>query len=747
MLQRPRFKPHYHVEVIEGEGVFVLSETEQTVLQGRLYEQVVPLLDGRPVEDLCACLSPPLSPARVFYTLNRLEQKNYLCEADETVPADQAALWSLQGLGPATAASLLAATPVSALGVGVAVEPLRELLDSLGVRLADDGELRVVAADHYLRRELRSINEVALRVGQPWLLVKPAGAQVWLGPLFVPGQTGCWECLARRLRANCPVLGYLDQLRAATGLPAVFRGQSPATQAVAWGLVAHAVASWVAHGKVSAVLEGKLQTLDLHAGEMRTHSLLRHPACPACGHADGRAGRAGQPVVLESRTKTYTEDGGHRAQSPQETLDRFGHLVSPICGAVTMLKPVAPAGADALHVYVSGHNVARTPGSLHHLKVDLRNASCGKGTSALQARASALCEGLERYSGQFQGDEPRRRARLRELAGDGLHPNACMLFSEAQYRKRQEENVRGAIFHRVPCPFDPDARIEWTPVWSLTRERVRYLPTGFCYFDYPRPDEEDFCVGCSNGNAAGNTLEEAILQGFLELVERDSVALWWYNRAAVPGVDLDSFHEPYLTRLRDCLEKYGRDLWALDLTSDLGIPVYAAVSRRAGGAAEQILFGFGAHLDPRIALLRSVTELNQMLAPLLDTPPDSPPKDLTDEDTLEWLRTARLDEHRYLAPRDGPPRTAADHPRVWGEDLKEDVLWCRSRAEAIGLEVLVLDQTRPEIGLPVVKVIVPGLRHFWPRFAPGRLYDVPVKLGWVAAPGTEEQLNPIPMFL
>jgi ribosomal protein S12 methylthiotransferase accessory factor len=64
-----------------------------------------------------------------------------------------------------------------------------------------------------------------------------------------------------------------------------------------------------------------------------------------------------------------------------------------------------------------------------------------------------------------------------------------------------------------------------------------------------------------------------------------------------------------------------------------------------------------------------------------------------------------------------------------------------------GLEVLVLDQTRPDIGLAVARVVVPGLRHFWARFAPGRLYDVPVELGWVARPLTEDELNPVAMFL
>ena len=64
-----------------------------------------------------------------------------------------------------------------------------------------------------------------------------------------------------------------------------------------------------------------------------------------------------------------------------------------------------------------------------------------------------------------------------------------------------------------------------------------------------------------------------------------------------------------------------------------------------------------------------------------------------------------------------------------------------------GLEVLALDQTRPEVGLPVAKVIVPGSRHFWARFAPGRLYDVPVRMGWLDAPRAEADLNPIAMFL
>src|SRR5262249_47067088 len=123
---------------------------------------------------------------------------------------------------------------------------------------------------------------------------------------------------------------------------------------------------------------------------------------------------------------------------------------------------------------------------------------------------------------------------------------------------------------------------------------------------------------CSNGCAAGNTLEEAILQGFLELVERDSVALWWYNRARRPAVDLDSFGEPYFDRLQSYLRERQREFWVIDLTADLEIPVFASICRRTDGD-ERIILGFGAHLDARIALLRAVTEMNQMLSsPLLE---------------------------------------------------------------------------------------------------------------------------------
>jgi ribosomal protein S12 methylthiotransferase accessory factor len=761
MLRRPRFQPHLQVETIPGEGVFLISEVKQTVLQGRLYELVVPLLDGRSTAEVCERLRGQIPPAQVYYTLTQLEQKGYLTESEPPraeddapvrCPPSETAWWTIQEIDPAAAARRLAEVAVAVRTVGdLDAEPFRALLRSLHVRLIDrdqhpkgPAQLEVVVTDGYLRDELEACNQEAARTGRPWLLVKPVGCQIWLGPLFRPGQTGCWVCLAKRLRANSPMVAYLEARNGQTGSTTVARCYSPATLQIGWGLAANAVVSWISRGELP-LLEGRIQTLDLLTGEAQTHTLVRQPSCPACGDP---APAAFRPVVLNSCKKAYTEDGGHRALTPQQTLDRFGHHVSSLTGAVSVLERDHLSGDGVIHVYLSGHNVARQPRSWSLLRSDLRSSTSGKGTTDLQARASALCEGLERYSAVFRGDEPRCRARASDLGDAAIHPDRCLLFSDKQYRESNVWNARGNRFDEVPQPFDPGAELEWTPVWSLTRGAVCYLPTAFCYFNYPQDPDRIYCWSDSNGNAAGNTLEEAILQGFLELVERDSVALWWYNRVRRPGVDLDSFAEPWLGQLRSYLASHQRDLWVLDITSDLAIPAFAAMSRRTDGAAEQIMFGFGAHLDARVALLRAVTELNQMLSHVLGAPADAPiGGPLSDPETVHWLRTATVADQPYLTPLDGPARVAASYPAWDSDDLRDDVLACQALVERHGMEMLVLDQTRPEISLPVAKVIVPGLRHFWARFAPGRLYDVPVQVGWLPEKLTEEQLNPVLMFM
>ena len=79
-MNRPRLRPHFHVEIVPGEGVVLLSDTRHSLLRGRLYELVVPWLDGRTADDVCEQVRAEASPADVYYALTQLERKDYLCE-------------------------------------------------------------------------------------------------------------------------------------------------------------------------------------------------------------------------------------------------------------------------------------------------------------------------------------------------------------------------------------------------------------------------------------------------------------------------------------------------------------------------------------------------------------------------------------------------------------------------------------------------------------------------------------------
>jgi ribosomal protein S12 methylthiotransferase accessory factor len=285
-------------------------------------------------------------------------------------------------------------------------------------------------------------------------------------------------------------------------------------------------------------------------------------------------------------------------------------------------------------------------------------------------------------------------------------------------------------------PFDPSAKIDWSPVWSLRDECFKYLPTSLLYFFYNNGPAATNIHADSNGCAAGNTIEEAIVQGFLELVERDSYAIWWYNRLQRSELDLSRFDDPYVRDLKAQLASTGRRLWVLDISSDLRIPSFVALSHAVENGHDFVEYGSGAHFDPRIALLRALTEVNQFLSIGLMGARKASPSD-------DGATPFSLRDHPYLTPNGHAP-AQSDYNFNFGRlDKREQVMACVNLAKRHGLDFLVLDQTRPDIEVPVVRVIVPGLRHFYRRFAPGRLYDVPVRLKLLDRPLAESELNPL----
>ena len=95
-----------------------------------------------------------------------------------------------------------------------------------------------------------------------------------------------------------------------------------------------------------------------------------------------------------------------------------------------------------------------------------------------------------------------------------------MGFSAYQYDNRDTLNAQvHKAYYLIPERFDENLNISWSPVWSLVDECFRYVPMAYTYFWFPRETDSTFCYAHSNGLAAGNSLEEAILQGFFEIFE------------------------------------------------------------------------------------------------------------------------------------------------------------------------------------------------------------------------------------
>jgi|SRR5271167_170460 len=430
----------------------------------------------------------------------------------------------------------------------------------------------------------------------------------------------------------------------------------------------------------------------------------------------------------------------HEAESPfgpQEILGTFGRFLDERTGIFTALRDYELPWESPVHVSVGELKpefcLSRPSG-----RPAISGRVCGAGASVLQAKVSCLGEALERHSGIFRGDEPRHAGRYSELAGEAIHPDSLTLFSESQYNDRDEWNRREGRHNWVPERFHAERSIDWSPAWSLTQRTTKYLPTAYCYFGYPFDPAHDFCRPDSNGNAAASSADGGVIHGFLELVERECASVWWYNRVRRPPVDIASFGSPDVVAIRSLCRLVGRSLDVLDITADRNIPAFVALSRSEEPPREDYALGFGAHFDARIALTRALTEMTQFLPVVMSG---------RDPDCFLPAENGPMDIS-FLAPDHQMASTlCSDFPRLAPCEPRQDVLRCVDLAKSWGLELLVLDQTRADLKMPVVKVVVPGMRSWWARFAPGRLYTLPVHRGWLAGPKVESELNPAHLIL
>jgi len=561
-------------------------------------------------------------------------------------------------------------------------DALASLFQASGFELDSAAPRVLVTTDDYLSRELL---QFAATEKRPWLLARTVGRGLIIGPAFNSGGV-CWGCLAYWLRARrwlqAAVLGRGEQ----TGLPQPAVAATPAFVAAAIGHLTIAMLRW---GNGSTEFDGRFRYFDLPSGSSSQFELTPRASCGCAPPKRVSIDNWANPVtgiVFDLSTTPGTIGGMYQL--------RANHL-----------RPFPNKGPRPL----------LEPGTVY-----------GSGSTAQDGRTRCIAEGLERWSSIWHGDEKAVICHANELERVVL-PNHLNLHSDRQLNNREEWNRQHLSLFHVPVQLDLNSPLEWAEFRSFGSSGAVHVPAASSYMWHTSEEGTNFGFADSNGCAAGQTMDDAILGALLELVERDAVAIWWDNRLLRPAVDWEDFGDRELLAGVEDLRRRGRMPVLLDLTTDIGIPVYAAVGCREDGS--QPYAGCAAHVNPLRAAKRAFAELIQnwfwsSFDPELEA-------------LHAWSRDARPETHAYLHPQG---RTAI--APVFEGNVEAALAHCLTRLAAAGLEAHWLDTTRPDIGLPVCRVIAPGLRHCWMRHAPGRLFDVPVKMGWLQKPLTEDELNP-----
>lgn len=333
------------------------------------------------------------------------------------------------------------------------------------------------------------------------------------------------------------------------------------------------------------------------------------------------------------------------------------------------------------------------------------NQSLGKGIHKQQSKISAIAEAFERFSMNYNGKEDVFIKEYFTNSDSYIDPLSLCMFSEEQYSK--------GVYNRL----QEGVSIHWTQGFSLTHQKKVYLPAVLCYQNAPFKERNSLRFS-SNGCATGNTVKEAILQGLLELIERDAVALWWYQKRECPGVSLSNYKDWVLL-----LEKQGWKVWVLDVTTNIEIPVRVAVAQST--KIQEFRLGFGAHLDADIATARAISEVHQII------------------EVAAFAKTefdfSKIKKESFLLP--SGVRKSQQVPNVKTIDKALEIV--QSVIEKQGFQVFYKNLSRSNLALKTVKVFVPGLCFIWPEFGNTRLYKN--ALGEIKF--TEEQLNSLALFV
>ena len=371
--------------------------------------------------------------------------------------------------------------------------------------------------------------------------------------------------------------------------------------------------------------------------------------------------------------------GTHRRISPAETLARFESQMERM--GITRVANVT--GLDSVGIPVA---VAVRPNSRSNAVFQ------GKGLDLDAAKASAVMEAAETWHAE------RIEARMVVSTECSLPGQHGVVDTTRLPRSRHRD-------------FSTDTPIPWVLGHDLITGQSTWVPYELVHADFraPAPPGSGCFVASTNGLASGNDLTEAIVHAVCEVIERDATTLWelsdpLQDQSMARDLRLDPplCAVPVLERF----EAAGVEVYVWDVTTDIGIPVVhcmAIAEVDADGADPE--FGSGCHPSGEVALLRALTEAAQARVTTITGARD----DLPASDYHPRIRHRRRVAGDRLRRRFDPPQGlhVVNHASRF---LDQDLDWIIGQLRAAELdELVVVDLSCDDVGMAVVRVIVPGL--------------------------------------
>ncbi len=394
--------------------------------------------------------------------------------------------------------------------------------------------------------------------------------------------------------------------------------------------------------------------------------------------------------MSERTLKGYTADT-HRTVPTDETLAR----VAPVLQQMGITRIANVTGLDRIGIPVV---MVSRPNSRSVA------VSQGKGLSLTAAKASGVMEAIESWHAE-RISLPVRYASYRDIVGEAAVADVSRL-----------PRVRNSR-------FSDTLRTLWIEGVDLMRQEARWVPYEMVHTDYTRPVPPGHgCFACStNGLASGNHVLEATCHALCEVIERDATSLWHHlsepgrnDTRIVPGTIDDALCREVIDRLVAAAFDFA--IW--ETTSDIGVAAFHCVIAEADGRNGHIGIGGGCHAHRGIALLRALTEAVQTrMTYVSGARDDLQPEEFSAQAIAQKCGFAAKAMNGY-----SPVRDFADCPHCDFDNFEDELDWLLARLTAAGCaEAVVVDLTRPEIGIPVVRAIIPGLEapHDEDDYLPG----------------------------